>query len=189
YLPGTPPLGDIALEGLHIWKANDVIVDALRDSGALLAFAKITHSYPHCWRHKTPVVFRATPQWFISMDKADLRTDALKAIEDVTWVPEWGEARIGAMVEGRPDWCISRQRTWGVPIALFIHRISGEPHPRSVELMRQVAALVEVEGIDVWYSLDPASLLGDEAGDYDKVTDILDVWFDSGVSHECVLAQ
>lgn len=189
YLPGTPRLDGVALEGLHIWKANDVIVDALRDNGSLLAFAKIKHSYPHCWRHKTPVVFRATPQWFISMEKANLRTDALKAIENVTWVPEWGEARIGAMVEGRPDWCISRQRTWGVPIALFIHRISGEPHPRSVELMRQVAALVEVEGIDVWYSLDPATLLGDEAGDYDKITDILDVWFDSGVSHECVLAQ
>ncbi|QOW21310.1 isoleucine--tRNA ligase [Lysobacter avium] len=189
YLPGTPPMGDTALEGNHIWKANDIIVDALRGTDALLAATRTEHSYPHCWRHKTPVAFRATPQWFISMDKADLRADALQAIKDVAWIPEWGQARIAGMVEGRPDWCISRQRTWGVPIALFIHRISGEPHPRSVELMHQVAALVEAEGIDVWYSLDPASLLGDEAGDYEKVTDILDVWFDSGVTHECVLAQ
>ncbi|QOW18821.1 isoleucine--tRNA ligase [Lysobacter ciconiae] len=189
YLPGTPPMGDTALEGNHIWKANDIIVDALRGTDALLAATRTEHSYPHCWRHKTPVAFRATPQWFISMDKADLRADALQAIKDVAWIPEWGQARIAGMVEGRPDWCISRQRTWGVPIALFIHRISGEPHPRSVELMYQVAALVEAEGIDVWYSLDPASLLGDEAGDYEKVTDILDVWFDSGVTHECVLAQ
>jgi len=189
YLPGTPPMGDTALEGNHIWKANDIIVDALRGTDALLAATRTEHSYPHCWRHKTPVAFRATPQWFISMDKADLRADALQAIKDVAWIPEWGQARIAGMVEGRPDWCISRQRTWGVPIALFIHRISGEPHPRSVELMHQVAALVEAEGIDVWYSLDPASLLGAEAGDYEKVTDILDVWFDSGVTHECVLAQ
>lgn len=189
YLPGTPPMGDTALEGNHIWKANDIIVDAVRGTDALLAATRTEHSYPHCWRHKTPVAFRATPQWFISMDKADLRADALQAIKDVAWIPEWGQARIAGMVEGRPDWCISRQRTWGVPIALFIHRISGEPHPRLVELMHRVAALVEAEGIDVWYSLDPASLLGDEADDYEKVTDILDVWFDSGVTHECVLAQ
>ncbi len=189
YLPGTPAIDGVVLEGVHIWKANDIIVEALRGGDALLAFSKVEHSYPHCWRHKTPVAFRATPQWFISMDKASLRADALKAIEDVKWIPEWGEARIAGMVDGRPDWCISRQRTWGVPIALFIHRISGEPHPRSVELMGQVAALVETGGIDIWYSLDPASLLGDEAGDYDKVTDILDVWFDSGVTHQCVLAQ
>ncbi len=190
YLPGTPPIHGQALEGVHIWKANDVIVDALREAGdALLAFSRTEHSYPHCWRHKTPVAFRATPQWFISMDQANLRADALQAVETVTWIPEWGQARIAGMVEGRPDWCISRQRTWGVPIALFIHRITGEPHPRSVELMEQVATLVETGGVDVWYALDAASLLGEEAGDYDKVTDILDVWFDSGVTHECVLAQ
>ena len=136
YLPSTPPAGDVVLAGLHIWKANDAIVEVLRGNGALLAFAKLTHSYPHCWRHKTPVVFRATPQWFISMDQASLRRDALAAIKDVTWYPAWGEARIAGMIEGRPDWCISRQRTWGVPIALFVHRETGEPHPRSVELMR-----------------------------------------------------
>lgn len=187
YLPSTPPAGELTLAGMHLWKAQPLIVDVLRGSGALLAFAEITHSYPHCWRHRKPVVFRATPQWFISMDKAGLRRDALAAIEQVGWFPTWGKARIQSMVEGRPDWCISRQRTWGVPIALFIHRITGEPHPRSVALMQAVADRVQAEGIDVWYSLDPAELLGAEAADYEKVTDTLDVWFDSGVTHEGVL--
>ncbi|HYP83562.1 isoleucine--tRNA ligase, partial [Variovorax sp.] len=180
YLPSTPPAGDVALAGVHLWKAQPLIVDVLRASGALLAFIEIVHSYPHCWRHKTPVVFRATPQWFISMDKANLRRDAMAAIDNVGWFPSWGKARIGGMVEGRPDWCISRQRTWGVPIAMFTHRETGEPHPRTVELMQQVADRVEQGGIDVWYSLDSAELLGDEAPQYEKVTDILDVWFDSG---------
>lgn len=187
YLPSTPAFGTLELAGLHIWKANDAIVEALRDSGALLAASKLEHSYPHCWRHKTPIAFRATPQWFISMEQAGLRTDALKAIEQVTWYPEWGQARIAGMVAGRPDWTISRQRTWGVPIALFVHRQSGDPHPRSSELMRQVADRVERDGIDAWYALDAAELLGAEAGDYDKIGDILDVWFDSGVTHETVL--
>ncbi|HUH90162.1 MAG TPA: isoleucine--tRNA ligase, partial [Lysobacter sp.] len=189
YLPGTPPVEGVTLEGVHIWKANDLIVEALQGNGTLLALARLNHSYPHCWRHKTPVAFRATPQWFISMDQAHLRRDALAAIDDVKWFPEWGQARIAGMVDGRPDWGISRQRTWGVPIALFTHRITGELHPRSVALMNEVAALVEVDGIDAWYALDSATLLGDEAGDYEKVTDILDVWFDSGVSHDCVLAK
>ncbi|MBV6828911.1 isoleucine--tRNA ligase [Xanthomonas euvesicatoria] len=187
YLPSTPPLGDTALAGLHIWKANDVIIDALRGTGVLLAASKMEHSYPHCWRHKTPIAFRATPQWFISMEQANLRADALKAIENVHWYPSWGQARIAGMVDGRPDWTISRQRTWGVPIALFVHRETGEPHPRSTELLRQVADRVELGGVDVWYTLDSAELLGDEAADYDKITDILDVWFDSGVTHEAVL--
>jgi isoleucyl-tRNA synthetase len=189
YLPSTPPAGDVALAGMHIWKANDAIVEVLRGNGTLLAFAKFEHSYPHCWRHKTPVAFRATPQWFISMEQANLRRDALAAIKDVKWYPAWGEARIAGMVEGRPDWTISRQRTWGVPIALFVHRESGEPHPRSTEIMRAVADRVEQGGVDVWYSLDPAELLGDEAKDYDRITDILDVWFDSGVTHEGVLLE
>ncbi|OEY99438.1 isoleucine--tRNA ligase, partial [Stenotrophomonas sp. BIIR7] len=188
YLPSTPPAGEVVLAGVHLWKAQPLIVDVLRDSGALLAFVEIVHSYPHCWRHKTPVVFRATPQWFISMDKANLRSDAMAAIDSVGWFPSWGKARIGSMVDGRPDWCISRQRTWGVPIALFTHRETGEPHPRTVELMQQVADRVEQGGIDVWYALDAAELLGDEAAHYEKVTDILDVWFDSGVTHEGVLA-
>ncbi|WP_372383189.1 isoleucine--tRNA ligase [Xanthomonas sp. NCPPB 1068] len=189
YLPSTPPLGDTVLAGLHIWKANDVIIDALRDTGVLLAASKMEHSYPHCWRHKTPIAFRATPQWFFSMEQANLRADALKAVEQVTWYPAWGQARIAGMVEGRPDWTISRQRTWGVPIALFVHRETGEPHPRSTELLRQVADRVEQGGVDVWYTLDAAELLGDEAADYDKITDILDVWFDSGVTHEAVLVD
>ena len=189
YLPGTPAAGDLVLEGLHIWKANDALIEVLRQQDRLLAARKLEHSYPHCWRHKTPVVFRATPQWFISMEQANLRTDAVDAIANVAWYPDWGEARITGMVEGRPDWCISRQRTWGVPIALFVNTITHEPHPRSVQLMEAVAKLVEEGGIDAWYALDPATLLGDEAGDYEKVTDILDVWFDSGVTHECVLAQ
>ncbi|MFI8718953.1 isoleucine--tRNA ligase [Stenotrophomonas sp. NPDC077464] len=189
YLPSTPPAGEVVLAGVHLWKAQPLIVDVLRDSGALLAFVEIVHSYPHCWRHKTPVVFRATPQWFISMEKANLRSDAMAAIDNVGWFPSWGKARIGSMVDGRPDWCISRQRTWGVPIALFTHRETGEPHPRTVELMLQVADRVQQDGIDVWYALDAAELLGDDAAHYEKVTDILDVWFDSGVTHEGVLLE
>ena len=187
YLPGTP-----IFAGQFIWKANDAVVDLLRENVHLLAFAKIQHSYPHCWRHKSPVAFRATPQWFISMDRANLRSEALDAIAKIGaehgWFPEWGEARIRSMIDGRPDWCISRQRTWGVPIALFAHKLTGEPHPQTVELMRRAADLVEAEGIDAWYALEPAAWLGDEADDYEKVTDILDVWFDSGVTHEGVLA-
>jgi isoleucyl-tRNA synthetase len=176
FLPSTE-----LFAGQYIWKANDTI-------SALLAAEKLTHSYPHCWRHKTPVAFRATPQWFISMQQADLRRDALEAIKGVKWIPDWGEARITGMVDGRPDWCISRQRTWGVPIALFISKETGEPHPRSVELMLEVAARVDLAGADAWFNLDDAELLGDEAAHYDKVTDILDVWFDSGVTHQGVLA-
>ncbi len=192
YLPGTPPIptpdGEVAITGVHLWKANDLIVAALAARGVLLATSKLQHSYPHCWRHKTPVAFRATPQWFISMTQANLRADALAAIKGVAWFPDWGEARISAMVDGRPDWCISRQRTWGVPITLFTHRITGDIHPRSVEWMHAVAAMVEQSGVDAWYALDAVDLLGAEAADYDKVTDILDVWFDSGVTHEAVLA-
>ncbi len=182
YLPGTP-----LLEGQHIWKANDVLVEMLRGNGHLLAFEEIEHSYPHCWRHKTPVAFRATPQWFISMDKEKLREHALSAIDTVEWIPSWGRERIAGMVEGRPDWCISRQRVWGVPIALFVHKATHEPHPRSVELLEQVAERVAEGGIEAWEALDPAELLGEEADDYEKVTDVLDVWFDSGVTHYAVL--
>jgi isoleucyl-tRNA synthetase len=189
YLPSTPAFGDTALAGLHIWKANATIVEALRANGRLLAHFTLEHSYPHCWRHKTPVAFRATPQWFISMEQANLRADALDAIKQVEWFPDWGQARITGMIENRPDWTISRQRTWGVPIALFVHRETGEPHPDSAALMRKVAECVEREGADAWYALDAAELLGEQAHEYDKVRDILDVWFDSGVSHDCVLAQ
>jgi isoleucyl-tRNA synthetase len=183
FLPSTE-----IFAGQYIWKANDAIVSLLGERGVLLASEKLSHSYPHCWRHKTPVAFRATPQWFISMEQANLRADALEAIKHVRWIPDWGEARIAGMVDGRPDWCISRQRTWGVPIALFVHRESGEPHPRSVELMRAVAERVQQQGADAWYALEPEELLGAEGPDYYKTTDILDVWFDSGVTHEGVLA-
>jgi len=183
FLPGTP-----IFEGQYIWKANDSITALLAERGVLLASGRLEHSYPHCWRHKSPVAFRATPQWFISMEQANLRRDALAAIPGVRWVPDWGQARINGMIDGRPDWCISRQRTWGVPIALFVHNVSGEPHPRSVDLMRAVADRVAEQGTDAWYGLDPAELLGAEAADYHKITDILDVWFDSGVTHEGVLA-
>ncbi|MGH8216587.1 MAG: isoleucine--tRNA ligase, partial [Rhodanobacteraceae bacterium] len=185
YLPGTP-----TFEGQYIWKANDAIIGLLRERGVLLASEKITHSYPHCWRHHTPVAFRTTPQWFIAMDAKGLRANALHAVHhDVKFYPAWGEERIAGMVEGRPDWCISRQRTWGVPIALFVHKVTGEPHPRSAELLEQVARRVEQGGVDGWYALDPAEFLGGEADDYEKVHDILDVWFDSGVTHYCVLDQ
>ncbi len=189
YLPSTPPAGGVTLAGLHIWKANEALIDVLRASGALLAYFQFEHSYPHCWRHKTPVVFRATPQWFISMEKAHLRRDALQSVKHVAWVPDWGQARIAGMVEGRPDWCISRQRTWGVPIALFTDTETGEPHPDTPALMRKAAELVEQGGVEAWFALDKSVLLGADAARYDKVTDILDVWFDSGVTHECVLAQ
>ena len=174
--------------GQHVWKANATIVETLRERGVLLAHAPLRHSYPHCWRHRTPVIFRATPQWFIGMDVAGLRADALAAItNDVQWFPEWGAARIHGMVAERPDWCISRQRTWGVPIALFVDKATGESHPRSVELLEQVAQRVEQGGIDAWAALDARELLGDEADRYEKVSDVLDVWFDSGVSHFCVI--
>ncbi|HET8941045.1 MAG TPA: isoleucine--tRNA ligase, partial [Rudaea sp.] len=185
YLPETP-----IFAGQFIWKANDTIIDLLRERGVLLAQEKITHSYPHCWRHRTPVAFRTTPQWFIGMEQMGLRAAALKAVhEDVTWYPAWGEERMAGMVKGRPDWCISRQRTWGVPIALFVHQSTHEPHPRSAELMEQVAQRVEKSGVDAWYALDASELIGDDATNYTKVTDILDVWFDSGVTHYCVLDQ
>ena len=189
YLPSTPPAGETAIAGKHVWKVHEPMIELLRENGTLLAHFPLNHSYPHCWRHKTPVAFRATPQWFISMDRAGLRNNALAQIKHVDWYPNWGEARIAGMIAGRPDWTISRQRTWGVPIALFAHKETGQPHPRTVELMEQVAQRVEAGGVDAWYALDPAQLLGDEAADYDKVTDILDVWFDSGVSHTCALAH
>jgi len=189
YHADTPAVDGVELANMHIWKANDAIVDVLRQRNVLLAFARIEHSYPNCWRHKTPVIYRTTPQWFISMEQANLRKTALASIKDVRWVPGWGEERIAGMVAGRPDWCISRQRTWGVPIALFVHKVTQEPHPDSVALLEQVARIVEQGGVDAWFALDPATLLGDQAGDYEKVTDVLDVWFDSGVTHFAVIGQ
>ncbi|MCC3749812.1 MAG: isoleucine--tRNA ligase [Halorhodospira halophila] len=175
--------------GLNVFDANPRVVEVLEAGGALLHHEKYRHSYPHCWRHKTPVIFRATPQWFIDLDRHGMRECALAGIQGVRWMPEWGQARIDAMVRGRPDWCISRQRHWGVPIAVFIHRRSGEPHPQTPQHMEAVAERMEREGLEAWWDLDPAELLGDEAAEYEKVTDILDVWFDSGVTHATVLDQ
>jgi isoleucyl-tRNA synthetase len=175
--------------GQHVFKANDAIVELLQERGALLYAETYRHSYPHCWRHKSPIIFRATPQWFVSMDQAGLLPQALAAVQDVEWIPEWGQARIESMLEGRPDWCISRQRTWGVPIPLFVHRETAELHHQTLHLIEAVAQKVESEGIEAWFELKPESLLGAEADQYEKVTDTLDVWFDSGVSHACVLRE
>ncbi|WP_444437611.1 isoleucine--tRNA ligase [Pseudomonas sp. A6] len=178
--------------GQFIWKANPNIVAKLEEVGALLKHASINHSYMHCWRHKTPLIYRATAQWFVGMDKqpqsgATLRERALEAITQTEFVPSWGQARLHGMIAGRPDWCISRQRNWGVPIPFFLHKATGELHPRTVELMEAVAQRVEKEGIEAWFKLDAAELLGDEAAQYDKINDTLDVWFDSGTTHWHVL--
>lgn len=173
--------------GLGVFEANGKVLEKLEEVGALLKLEKIRHSYPHCWRHKTPIIFRATPQWFIGMETQGLRQQALSEIKNVRWIPDWGQARIEKMVENRPDWCISRQRTWGVPVALFIHNETEQLHPRTVELIEEVAKLVEKKGIQAWWDLDPKDLLGDEAANYSKVPDTLDVWFDSGSTYSSVV--
>ncbi|MGK2959858.1 MAG: isoleucine--tRNA ligase [Candidatus Malihini olakiniferum] len=183
YLPGTHP----SLDGKFVFKANDIIVDMLRERGALLHVEKLQHSYPCCWRHKSPIIFRATPQWFTSMDQKGLRQQSLSEIKGVQWIPDWGQARIEAMVANRPDWCISRQRTWGVPMSLFVHKDTEELHPRTPELIEAVAKRVEQDGIQAWWDLDPVDLLGADAANYVKVPDTLDVWFDSGSTHASVV--
>lgn len=218
--------------GLFVWKANDAVVAALQESGHLLCLKKIQHSYPHCWRHKTPIIFRSTPQWFIGMTQkspptpllqrgehemrsvklgepetqssvsADsplskrgargdlsLRTLANKAVDDTQFFPSWGRARLEAMIKNRPDWCVSRQRNWGVPMPFFVHKETGELHPNTPALLEQVALLVEQSGIEAWFSLDAATLLGNDAEHYKKLTHTLDVWFDSGVTHASVLQR
>jgi isoleucyl-tRNA synthetase len=193
-LPVTNPVGDDGrflagtplVAGLKVEEANPVIIETLAKAGRLLHQGVIEHSYPVCWRHKTPVIFRATPQWFISMEAKGLRESTLRDIRGVEWTPAWGEQRITGMIAGRPDWCISRQRTWGVPIPLFVHKESGALHPRTPELIEAVAARVEAGGIDAWFALEPRELLGEDAGHYDKVRDVMDVWADSGLSFECV---
>lgn len=176
YIEGT----GVGLDGLSVFEGNDVVINFLQKNGALFHFKKIAHSYPCCWRHKTPIIFRATPQWFMSMDKQGLRSDALDEIKKVQWIPDWGQSRIESMIAGRPDWCISRQRTWGVPMALFVHKKTEELHPKTLELIEEVAKRVEKSGIQAWWDLDIAMLLGTDADDYRKVPDTLDVWFDSG---------
>ncbi len=173
--------------GEHVFNANEHVLEVLIEKAKLVHHVAIFHSYPHCWRHKTPIIFRATPQWFISMDKNKLREQALNEVKRVDWIPDWGQARIEGMIDGRPDWCISRQRTWGVPIAFFVHKESGELHPRTHELIEEVALRIEKEGIEAWFQLEASELIGDEAEHYDKMQDTLDVWFDSGVTHAAVL--
>jgi isoleucyl-tRNA synthetase len=175
--------------GEHVYKVDDKVVALLTENNKLVLEHKFQHSYPHCWRTKTPLIYRATPQWFVSMEEKGLKKDALEAIKGVEWFPSWGQNRIEAMVEQSPDWCVSRQRTWGVPIALFIHKESQQLHPNTPELIEQVALRVEKVGMDAWFDLDANELLGDEADQYEKVTDTLDVWFDSGVTHYSVIDQ
>ena len=173
--------------GEHIYKVDEQVIELLKSKARLIASSKFTHSYPHCWRTKTPLIYRATPQWFISMTKNGLLEKAKKLVPLVSWYPEWGKARIDGMLENSPDWCISRQRTWGVPITLFVHNSTGEIHPDTSKLIEVIAAGVEKQGIDFWYQTDIKDLLGDQANDYSKVSDTLDVWFDSGVTHSAVL--
>jgi len=173
--------------GEHVFNANAHVLEVLESKGKLVHHHALLHSYPHCWRHKTPIIFRATPQWFIAMNKNHLRDLALSEVKRVAWIPDWGQARIESMIDGRPDWCVSRQRTWGVPITFFIHKETRELHPRTAELIEQIAKRIEEKGIEAWFELEKEELLGAEAADYEKSTDTLDVWFDSGVTHACVL--
>ncbi len=224
-LPADNPVGDDGkfvasmplVGGLFVWKANDVVIDSLKNSGHLLHVEKMKHSYPHCWRHKTPIIFRSTPQWFIGMENkghqekdavesliqekrehgaavahhgsASLRDIANQAVEATDFFPHWGRARLEAMIRNRPDWCVSRQRNWGVPMPFFVHRETGELHPRTTELVEQVGLRVEQAGIEAWFDLNSAELLGDDAAHYRKLSDTLDVWFDSGATHEAVLRK
>ncbi len=180
--------------GLNIWKAQPEIVKTIEAAGALFHTSPVKHSYPHCWRHKTPTVFRATSQWFVGMDRVGkgdtktLRELALEAINATHFYPDWGQARLHGMIANRPDWCISRQRNWGTPIPFFLHRETGVEHPRTLELLEQVAARVEQEGIEVWQRITAEEMLGDEAALYEKSSDTLDVWLDSGATFHTVLA-
>ena len=183
----TPLVG-----GLTVWQANDVVIQALKDHERLLRSESYKHSYPHCWRHKSPLIFRATRQWFIGMDLGSgrgLRQVASAAVEATAFYPSWGEARLEAMISNRPDWCVSRQRNWGTPMAYFVHKETCELHPRTDELVELVAKRVEQQGIEGWFSLEAEEMLGADAATYRKVPDTLDVWFDSGTTHMSVLAR
>ena len=173
----------------HVHKVDKNIIETLEENKKLLHQHKLTHSFPHCWRTKTPLIFRATPQWFISMDKHNLLTRSQEETDKVQWLPNWGKARITSMLENSPDWCVSRQRTWGVPIPLFVHEQTQELHANTPELIEKVAQKIEQSGIQAWFDLEPQELLGEDAKHYSKVSDTLDVWFDSGVTHEAVIQR
>src|SRR5450830_1138836 len=179
--------------GMTIWEASKPICDALRGAGALFELKMFDHSYMHCWRHKSPIVYRATNQWFAGMDVTPkdggptLRETALQGIADTQFFPDWGQARLHGMIANRPDWTLSRQRQWGVPMAFIVHKETGDLHPRTPELLEQVAKLIEKDGIEAWQSLDLKDRIGDEAAIYAKNKDTLDVWFDSGATHQTVL--
>ncbi len=192
YVSTLPEFG-----GLNIWKANPKIVESLGAHGALLAHQSYPHSYMHCWRHKSPVILRATTQWFAGMDQVTgyagatpaepLRATALRGIDATQFFPAWGQARLHGMIANRPDWTLSRQRQWGVPMPFFLHKETGALHPRTPELVEAVAKRVEAAGIEAWHGIDPAELLGEDAALYEKSRDTLDVWFDSGSTHQTVL--
>jgi isoleucyl-tRNA synthetase len=203
-LPVDNPVGDDGkfyskvplFAGMSIWDANKKVIETLEANCVLMASARLNHSYPHCWRHRTPVIFRATHQWFIGMNQQGnagktLRELANKAVDDTQFFPSWGRARLEAMIRNRPDWCISRQRNWGVPMPFFVHKETGEPHPQTLDLLEKVALLVESQGVEAWFSLDGDAFLKahtpTDAHLYKKATDTLDVWFDSGTTHASVL--
>jgi len=205
-LPVDCPVGDDGkfysrverFAGMSIWDANKVVIETLAAGGNLMASTRLNHSYPHCWRHKTPVIFRATHQWFIGMNTEGvsgntLRDYANEAVEHTEFFPAWGRARLEAMIKNRPDWCVSRQRNWGVPMPLFVHKETGEPHPQTLELLEKVALLVEARGVEAWFSLDGVAYLAEHAPEnaaaYKKISDTLDVWFDSGATHAAVLKR
>ena len=175
--------------GEHVTKVDKHMIEELESRGRLIKSEKHQHSYPYCWRTKTPIIYRATPQWFIGMDTKGLRTDTLAEIDKVQWIPDWGQSRIRGMIADRPDWCISRQRYWGIPITLFLNKETGELHPDTGKLVEEAAKRIEQTGIQAWFDLEPDELLGNEAALYDKVTDVLDVWFDSGTTWMHVLSQ
>ena len=180
--------------GLSVWDSNTVIIALLKSKNALVFDEKYTHSYPHCWRHKIPIIFRATHQWFIGMNNKNNNQHSLRnlsddAVSNTNFFPSWGKARLETMIKNRPDWCVSRQRNWGVPITMFLHKETSEPHPDTLLFFEKIAKMIEKDGIDAWFNLDIQNFLGKDAKDYKKVSDTLDVWFDSGTTHESVLLQ